>query len=74
MTTERLKDTEIYTIKKQLENGQTESKSHKQCIILDDNLYYFSNIDGNPVVRLYVLTHLTEKVMANIHKYDPSKV
>ena len=29
MSTKQLKDIEIYTIKKQLENGQTESKSHK---------------------------------------------
>ena len=52
MTTEQLKDTEIYTIKKQLENGQTESKSHKKYIILDGNLYYISNVDEDPVVCL----------------------
>ena len=53
MSTEQLKDPEIYTIKKQLENGQTESKSHKKYIILDDVLYYISNVDEDPVVRLY---------------------
>ena len=67
MSTEQSKDPEIYTVKKQLVNGQTESKAHKKYIILDDVLFYISNVDEDPVVRLYAPTHLTEKVMANIH-------
>ena len=67
MSTEQLKDPEIYAIKKQLENEQTESKSHKKYIILDNILYYISNVDEDPAVRLYVPTHLTENVMTNIH-------
>ena len=39
----------------------------KKYIILDNVRYSISNVDEDPVVRLYVPTHLTEKVMAKIH-------
>ncbi|MCG8034487.1 MAG: DDE-type integrase/transposase/recombinase, partial [Candidatus Thiodiazotropha taylori] len=65
MVVEQSKDPEIYTIKTQLE---ADSTAHKKYIVLDNVLYYISNVDEDPKVRLYVPSHLTDKVIEDTHK------
>ena len=67
MIVEQAKDPEICLIKSKLESDQTSNSLLKKYIILDQVLYYISKVDEDPVIRLYVPSHLTEKVMAETH-------
>ena len=67
MIVEQAKDPEICLIKSKLGSDQTSNSLLKKYIILDQVLYYISKVDEDPVIRLYVPSHLTEKVMAETH-------
>ena len=67
MIVEQAKDPEICLIKSKLDSDQTSNSLLKKYIILDQVLYYISKVDEDPVIRLYVPSHLTEKVMAETH-------
>ena len=68
MIVEQAKDPEICLIKTKLGSDESNSNSLKKYIILDQVLYYISKVDEDPIIRLYVPSHLTEKVMAETHK------
>ena len=62
MIAEQARDPELSQLKIQLEQGQANKSTQRKHIILEGILYYLSNPDENPVIRLYVPNHLTEGV------------
>ena len=67
MITEQNKDQAIVTIKKNLENEKTSPSVLNKYIILDQVLYYLSNVDSDPVIRLYIPEHLRDQVIKQYH-------
>ena len=54
MSHEQGLNNEISTIMKSLQNGNTNNKTLKHYIIIDDILYYISDIEDDPCLRLFV--------------------
>ena len=67
MQEEQKKDTELMTVKTKLESGRAEKTLYKKFIVADGIVYYISQVDDNPILRLYVPSHLQEKVMEQYH-------
>ncbi|MEW8548463.1 MAG: reverse transcriptase domain-containing protein, partial [Candidatus Thiodiazotropha sp.] len=67
MVTEQSKDPDLCLIKTQLETGQANKTLQRKHIVLDNILYYMSNPDDDPIIRLYVPKHLTESIVKQVH-------
>ena len=67
MVVEQDKDAEILELKKQLKENKVSKSIQSKYLIMDDILYYLSNPDVDPVVRLYVPDHLRFKVVTQYH-------
>lgn len=67
MEEEQEKDAEIVKIKHQIQSGKATSSIQNKHLIIDNVLYYISKPDGEPIIRLYVPSHLHEKVTVQYH-------
>ena len=64
---EQEKDEVIVKLKRKLTNGSAEKQVYRRFMILNDILYFISQVDENPTLRLYVPSHLTENVLEQYH-------
>ena len=67
MITEQGKDAELVEFKMQILHGQPSKTTQKNYIVIDNILYYITDPDNEPVLRLYVPEHLRERVVRQYH-------
>ena len=68
MYNEQSKDDDLMTLKSQVENGGDPGKNNQRhYLIVDKLLYYISNTDYDPCLRLYVPKHLKRLVIGQYH-------
>ena len=67
MTGEQAKDEEIMGLKKVLKHGEPTKAVKRRYLIDNDILYYLSDPDDNPTLRLFVPTHLRQMVVHQYH-------
>ena len=67
MSVEQNKDKLIVEIKKQLEENTGTNTIQNNYIHLDNIVYYLSNADADPVLRLYIPSHLRKYVIRQYH-------
>ena len=61
------KDKEIIHIKQKLRLGITDKNMSRKYLIHENILYYISQVDDEPILRLYVPTHLRSEVLQSYH-------
>ena len=64
---EQEKDPEILEIKRKLEKGGNVSHLLRKYLIKDEILYYISQVDDDPVLRVFVPGHLRDGVLKQYH-------
>ena len=64
---EQSKDNALMEVKIGLQNDKVSKTVQKKHIIIDDILYYISDVDSNPTLRLYVPQHLQGHVIDQYH-------
>ncbi|OOZ03087.1 hypothetical protein BOW22_11585, partial [Solemya velum gill symbiont] len=64
---EQSKDEKIKELMNQLETGDEKIIKQNKYIIMEGVLYYISNPDEDPIIRLYVPEHLRDKVLKQHH-------
>ena len=67
MTVEQAKDEEIMGLKKILEHGEPSKAIKRRYLVDNDILYYLSDPDDNPTLRLFVPKHLRQMVVSQYH-------
>jgi hypothetical protein len=67
MTEEQNKDSDIVELKTMLRHSNPSKHQHRRHIILNDILYYISNPDDDPFLRIYVPNHLKSLVTTQYH-------
>ena len=63
---EQSKDTEL--VQDRLQSEKMSSSVASKYIILDNILYYLSESDSDPIIRLYIPNHLKQLVIEQYHK------
>ncbi|MCG8078877.1 MAG: DDE-type integrase/transposase/recombinase [Candidatus Thiodiazotropha taylori] len=64
---EQSKDDDLMTVKLSLQNDKASKTVQQKHIIIDNVLYYISDVDSNPTLRLYVPKHLKDHVIDQYH-------
>ena len=64
---EQSKDKEHVQLKDRLQNGKMSSSVASKYITLDNILYYLSKSDSDPIIRLYIPSHLKQLVTEQYH-------
>lgn len=67
MVVEQSKETTLIELKIGIQNEKVPNAVQKRCVIIDDILYYISNIDSIPISRLYIPEHLGDVVIEQYH-------
>ena len=67
MISEQGKDSDLLEIKMQILHGQPSKSIQKSHIVMYSILYYISDPDNGPVLRLYIPGHLREGVVKQYH-------
>ena len=67
MAIEQTKDKELSVLKDLLEHGEPTKTVKRRYIIDNEILYYLSNPDDNPTLRLFVPKHLRQMVVTQYH-------
>ena len=67
MVNEQAKDNEILELKTILKHGEPSKAVKQRYISEDDVLYYLSDPNDNPTLRLFVPEHLRSKVVTQYH-------
>ena len=67
MQIEQEKDPHISEIKARLRLGKQNKSEDDRYLTVDDILYYISNVDEEPTLRLFVPKHLTDSVVKQYH-------
>lgn len=67
ITVEQDNDEEIVEIKTNLSNGKSTKGTEKNYIVIDQVLYYISNPNDEPTLRLYIPEHLRDRVVKQYH-------
>ncbi|CAC5415497.1 unnamed protein product [Mytilus coruscus] len=67
MSIEQVKDKTLRELKKQLESDKVPEAVQNKYIIIDDILYYISNVDNDPIIRLYIPSHIKQAVVEQYH-------
>ena len=67
MVTEQSKCTDITRIKSRLAKGTAKPSETRKHIIVQDIVYYISDPDNSPTLRLYVPSHLRLAVLKHFH-------
>ena len=64
---EQSKDKEHLQLKDRLQSKKVSSSVFRKYIILDNILYYLSKSDSDPIIRLYIPSHLKQLVTEQYH-------
>jgi hypothetical protein len=67
MQIEQEKDPHISEIKTRLRLGKQNKHEDDKYLIVEGILYYISNLDEEPTLRLFVPSHLTDLVIKQYH-------
>lgn len=67
---EQGKDDEISEIKAMVLHGNPTKDNLKKYIVVDDTLYYITDPDNEPVLRLYVPKHLRALIIKQYHDHN----
>ena len=66
MKVEQIKDDNISNIWSMIFSGEEGKDVHKHYLLVDEFVYYFSNVDDDPCIRLLVPRHIKAYVVSNI--------
>ena len=64
---EQAKDEDLARLKKKLQEGRADKQENKRFMIVDDVLYYISQVDDDPTLRLYIPKALQHHVIEQYH-------
>ena len=64
---EQEKDEILLDLKNRLQKGDVTSADYSKCIVLDNKLYYISNVNNNPIFRTYIPYHIKMAVIKQYH-------
>ncbi|CAC5412412.1 unnamed protein product [Mytilus coruscus] len=67
MSIEQVKDKTLRELKEQLVSDKVSEAVQNKYIIIDDVLYYISNVDNDPIIRLYIPSHIKQAVVEQYH-------
>ena len=67
MYVEQSKDDDLTTLRSKIESGDSKKENQKHYLIVDNLLYYISNTEDDPCLRLYVPQHLRSLVVKQYH-------
>lgn len=67
MFKEQENDLEIRALRLKIKQGRAEKSVLKRHMLIDDVLYFLSNPEHNPTVRLYVPKHYRLTVLRSYH-------
>ena len=67
MSHEQMKDDELRRIKEQLLNNEASKTTYTKYLVMDDILYYLSNRDDDPLIRLCIPEHLRQAIIVEFH-------
>lgn len=67
MTLEQSKDDDLMSLKSKIDNGDLGKEKQKHYIVVDNLVYYISNVDDDPYLRLYVPKHWKSLVIKQYH-------
>ena len=70
MATEQSKDAIVAELKIGLHHDKLPLPVQKRHIAMDNILYYISNADSDPVLRLYIPEHLRDSVVKQYHDWN----
>ena len=70
MATEQSKDAVIMELKMGLQNEKLPNSIQKRHIVMDNILYFISNADSDPILRLYIPEHLRDFVIKQYHDWN----
>ena len=65
---EQTKDEQLVKIKRQLEQGVADQTTHTKFLTIDDVLFYISQVDDEPTLRLYIPSHLQQQIIKDYHE------
>ena len=64
---EQEKDEILLDLKNRLQKGDATSANYNRHVVLDDTLYYISNVNDNPTCRTYIPYHIKMAVIKQYH-------
>ena len=64
---EQEKDEIILDLKIRLQKGDVTSADYSRHVVLDDTLYYISNVNDNPTLRTYIPYYIKVAVIKQYH-------
>jgi hypothetical protein len=67
MVVEQSKDPDILKLKNNIMQGKADKSTMSKFLLIDEVLYFLSNADHDPVVRLYVPMHYRSGVVKQYH-------
>ncbi|CAC5408706.1 unnamed protein product [Mytilus coruscus] len=67
MSIEQVKDKTLSELKEQLVSDKVPEAVQNKYIIIDDILSYISNVDNDPIIRLYIPSHIKQAVVEQYH-------
>ena len=70
IVTEQSKDTNLMELKIGLLNNKLLPSVQERHVIIDNILYYISNVDSDPVLRLYIPEQLRGAVIKQYHDWN----
>ena len=60
-------DKDILDLKGRIKNGRVTKTEQKKFILIDEIVYYLSQPNDEPLIRLYVPSHLRKSVLVQYH-------
>lgn len=60
-------DRDIFELKRRIKGSKASKLEQKKYILMDEIVYYLSQPDDEPVFRLYVPSHLRQRVLVQYH-------
>ena len=70
MVIEQAKDDTLVELKVGLQNEKVPTAVQKRHLIIDNTLYYISNMDADPILRLYISEHLRVVVIRQYNDWN----
>ena len=70
MVEEQAKDEAIVEIMRFLKKEEVSPSIEKRRIVIDEILYYLSNVDDDPSLRLYIQENLMSSVITQYHEHN----
>ena len=64
---EQEKDKVLFDLKIRLQKGNVTSTDYSHHVVLDDILYYISNVNDNPTLRTYIPYHIKRALIKQFH-------